>query len=94
MANKSGKKRKGAVALKYEPELYSAPHIVAKGKGIVAKRIIQLAKKYHIPIHEDPDLVETLSGLDLNQEIPPELYTVIAELLAFVYRLNRKKMIK
>ncbi len=92
MKNKK-KKRKSAVALKYEPQRHSAPHVVAKGKGRIAEHIIEIAKQYDIPIHNDPDLVEALSGLDLEQEIPPELYLVIAELLAFVYQLNRKKLV-
>ena len=85
------KVRRRAVAIKYEPETHNAPHVVAKGEGSIADRIIEIAKEHGIHIHNDPDLVEVLSRLDIDQEIPPYLYVVIAELLAFVYSLNRKK---
>jgi flagellar biosynthesis protein len=55
----------------------------------VAEKIIALAQEHGVPIREDPDLVQVLSQLDLQQEIPPTLYQVVAELLAFVYRLNQ-----
>jgi flagellar biosynthesis protein len=80
-----------AVALAYRPESDNAPKVIASGKGEVAQRIIDIAKEHHIHIHDDPDLVEALSQLDLDEEIPTELYIVVSELLAFVYALNRKK---
>jgi flagellar biosynthesis protein len=58
---------------------------------VVAEKIIDIARKQGIPVKDDPDLVEVLSRLDLDEEIPPELYVIVAELLAFVYSLNRKK---
>ena len=82
-------KRKTAVALKYKSG-QSAPQIVAKGQGAVAERILEVAKQNNIIIHEDADLVEALSKLDIKQEIPPELYKVVAEILMFIYRLNNK----
>jgi flagellar biosynthesis protein len=81
---------KTAVAVTYEKEHDSAPKIVAKGKGAVAEKIIELAKKNGVPMHEDPDLVEVLSKLDLGQEIPPEMYKLIAEVLVYVYRANNR----
>lgn len=81
-------RRKKAVALKYQPKLDNAPRVIAKGKGKVAEKIINLAREYNLYIHNDPDLIEILSQLDLNEQIPPDLYVVIAELLAFVYSLN------
>jgi flagellar biosynthesis protein len=83
-------RRNKAVALAYRPESDSAPKVVASGKGRVAQRIIELAKEHGIHIHDDPDLVEALSQLDLNAEIPTDLYLVVSELLAFVYGLNRQ----
>jgi flagellar biosynthesis protein len=80
-----------AVALKYNKGIDKAPRVTAKGKGHIAKKIIDLAKANDIPIKEDPDLVSVLSELELQDEIPPELYMVVAELLAFVYRMNQKK---
>lgn len=88
MAEDRAKRRKKAVALKYKSGEQSAPSVAAKGAGQIAERIIKIARENNIPIKEDPDLVETLSRLDLYQEIPPELYHVIAEVLAWVYRVN------
>jgi len=82
---------KKAVALKYKPGQENAPTVTAKGIGSVAEKIIDIARKQGIPVKDDPDLVEVLSRLDLDEEIPPELYVIVAELLAFVYSLNRKK---
>tara|TARA_A100001037_G_scaffold288137_1_gene298414 strand:- start:1069 stop:1398 length:330 start_codon:yes stop_codon:yes gene_type:complete len=80
--------RKTAAALKYRPPEDSAPHLVAKGNGELAERIIELARENNIPIQENPDLIAVLSQLDLNKEIPSELYKPIAEILSFVYRVN------
>lgn len=85
------KKTKKAVALKYDPQKDKAPKITAKGQGLVAEKIIQLAKEHGIPVKDDPDLVEVLSGLELDAEIPPNVYIVVAELLAFAYSMNGKK---
>ncbi len=84
-------KPKKAIALKYKPGDDHAPRVTAKGTGRLAERIIEMARKHGIPVKDDPDLVEVLSRLDLHDQIPPELYVVVAELLAFVYRLNQKK---
>jgi flagellar biosynthesis protein len=86
MKEKSGK----AAALKYSHGKDSAPKLTAKGRGEVAKKIIEIAKNHNIPIHEDRELVEFLSMLDLYQEIPPELYRAVAEILAFIYSVNIK----
>ena len=82
---------KKAAALKYEPAQDEAPRLLAKGKGLTAERIIELAKKHDIPIKEDADLIEALMQLDLEEMIPPELYKVVAEILAFVYKLNNAR---
>ncbi len=83
-------KIKKAAALKYEIGKDNAPKVVAKGKGIIAEKIIEIAKKENIPIYEDPDTVEILSSLDVGQEIPPELYEVVAEILAYIISQKRK----
>ncbi len=82
--------RQQAVALRYDEKTDAAPVVVAKGKGRTAERILELAKQNNIPIREDKDLVQVLSFLKIDQEIPPELYQAIATLLAFVYRLNQQ----
>jgi len=83
-------KRKQAVALRYDRQQEQAPRVVAKGRGDVAERILRLAREHGIPIHEDKDLIEILSRLDVYQEIPPATYVVVAEILAFIYRMNNK----
>ena len=88
------KRQNAAVALKYRSDIDKAPKVVAKGEGKVAQRIITLAKEHKIHIHQDPDLIEVLSHLDLNQEIPPHVYAVVAEILAFVYTLNSGKNLR
>ncbi|MFO7783488.1 MAG: EscU/YscU/HrcU family type III secretion system export apparatus switch protein [Thermodesulfobacteriota bacterium] len=85
------KRLKKAVALKYEPGENNAPRVTAKGKGLLAERIIEIALEQGVPISEDPDLVGALIQLDFDEEIPPELYQAVAEILAFAYRLNRMK---
>ena len=85
-------KQRKAMALRYDPEVHEAPIVTAKGKGFIAEKIIELARESGIPIREDPQLVDYLGMLDIGREIPPELYQVVAEILAFVYRLDRRKM--
>lgn len=83
-----------AVALKYNPEVASAPVVVAKGQGYLADEIVRRAKENGVPMQEDASLVEVLSKLDLEQEIPPELYRLVAEILSFVYRADRRAGLK
>jgi len=84
-------KRKKAAALRYEAGKDQAPRVTAAGTGLIAERIIELARSQRIPIKEDPDLVEALVRLDWYEYIPPELYRAVAEILAFVYRLNQMR---
>jgi flagellar biosynthesis protein len=63
---------------------------VARGDGHVADRILELAREHGIPVHEDRGLVDVLARLDLGSEIPPELYRAVAEIIAFVYRLQQR----
>jgi len=82
---------KRAAALKYVQNEDNAPRVIAKGKGYVAEKIIEIAEKNKVPVVQDPNLVQVLEALDLNAEIPPELYRAVAEILAFVYRLNSRQ---
>lgn len=84
--------RQLAVALGFDVDKDSVPKVLAKGAGHVAARIIELAKEHNIPIREDADLVQALAKLDLGEIIPPELYPAVAEVLAYVYRINGKKV--
>ncbi len=88
------KKSSRAIALKYEPQIDSAPRIIAKGRGFIAELIKEIAIKYDIPIYEDKLLVELLEKIEINYEIPEFLYEVIAELLAFTYNIGRKEGIQ
>ena len=81
--------RKSAVSLRYDAEKNQAPKVTAKGRGLMAEKIIALALENQIPIKEDPDLVHVLSQLEIDKEIPPAMYQLVAELLAFIYRINQ-----
>jgi len=79
-----------AIALKYDNTKDAAPKVAAKGKNLVAERILEIAAEYGIPVHQDADLVEVLKAVELQQEIPLEVYTVVAEIFAYIYRMNQK----
>jgi len=81
-------KRKQAAALSYDNKQY-APIVKAKGQGFVAEDIIKKAKQHNIPILEDPSLVEVLGQIDMNRAIPPELYQAVAEVFAFIYKVDQ-----
>lgn len=80
---------KKAVALKYDPGQGESPVVAAKGSGLLAERILETAKEHGIPVQEDAALVEVLSKLDLDQQIPAELYDLVAEILTFIYRSDK-----
>ncbi|NPA32557.1 MAG: flagellar biosynthesis protein FlhB [Aquificae bacterium] len=77
---------KKAVALRYEPGKDEAPRVVAKGRGELAKKLIELAKKEGIPVVEDEALVDALIELELDTQVPRELYEAVARVLAFVLK--------
>jgi len=79
-----------AVALKYDQKKDKAPRVIAKGRGEIAKKIIEVAQAHQVPLYEDKNLIQILEALDLETEIPPEFYRAVAEVLAFIYRLNGK----
>ncbi|WP_284139935.1 MULTISPECIES: EscU/YscU/HrcU family type III secretion system export apparatus switch protein [unclassified Virgibacillus] len=83
-------KRQKAAALQYDVKKSHAPKVTAIGKGLVADNIIAEAKKANVPILEDPSLVELLAKLNINETIPAELYQVVAEVFAFVYRTDQE----
>jgi flagellar biosynthesis protein len=78
-----------AVALKYDKDKDHAPKVIAKGRGEIAEKILEIAKAHNLPLYEDKNLVQILEALELEAEIPPELYRAVAEVLAFIYRLNK-----
>ena len=79
--------RASAVALTYSSDA-SAPSVVAKGRGLIADAIIDRARQHGIYVHQSPELVGLLMQVDLDQHIPRQLYVAVAELLAWVYRLE------
>lgn len=80
-----------AVSIEYEGT--GAPKVTAKGKGFIAQEIIQTASEHGIPIQENLPLVELLSQVELNQEIPEELYEAIAQVLIFAYQVSGKEIL-
>ncbi len=82
---------KVAAALQYDDTKPGAPKLIAKGQQDVAARIIEIAKQNNIPIQEDADLVMILNKLELEQEIPLELYSIVAEIFALIYNINKSK---
>lgn len=86
MAKKEEKKT--AVALEYEPG-DQAPKVIATGQGILAEKIIDVAREADVPVHKDEKLARSLSVLDIGEYIPPELYSIVAEVLVFVDNMDR-----
>jgi flagellar biosynthesis protein len=84
------KKLDKAVALLYDREQSDAPRVIASGRGLIARKIIETAREAGIHIQEDPNLVEILSKVPVGKDIPVELYQTIAEILSFVYQVNDK----
>lgn len=82
-------KDRKAVALKYDMGNDRAPRVTAKGKGYLAEKIIEVAEEHGVPLYEDRELSQVLEALDLDTEIPNELFQAVAEVLAFIYRMNK-----
>lgn len=83
-------KRQLAVALKYERGQEGAPVVAAAGKGVIAEKIIEVAETHGVPVVEQAAVAEALTTVEIGKEVPPSLYRAVAEVLAFVYRLDRK----
>ena len=82
--------RANAVALAYDTG-DTAPKVVAKGRGLIAREIIARAHEAGVYVHESPELVSLLMEVDLDQRIPPNLYIAVAELLAWIYRIENRE---
>jgi len=80
-----------AIALEYNPNESEAPTVVATGKGLIADKIVEQAKEAKVPVHKDSKLAKTLSGLEIGDMIPPELYEAVAEILVFVDAMEKIK---
>ncbi len=84
--------RKKAAALSYDPKKGGAPRVIASGRGTIAEKIIEVANQHGIPVMADAPLAEGLIRVEIGEEIPPELYQAVAQVLAFLYRLERKSL--
>lgn len=90
MADLDKKYIQKAAALQYDQLLNNAPKIIAKGEGNVAKNIIKIAQDNNLPIKKDEDLIELLSQLDIDKEIPTDMYKAVAEIFSFIYGITNK----
>lgn len=80
-----------AIALEYHPGEDAAPRVTAIGRDHLADRIVNLAQSQNIPIHRDPFLADALGKVRISETIPPDLYVLVAEILAFVYRIHQQR---
>jgi len=87
-AKSGAQKPATTVALGYNPNEDVAPVVLASGRGSIAEKIIALGKEHNIPVIEDPLLASALADINIGTVIPPELYAVVAEVLAYVYRIR------
>lgn len=83
-------KEKVAIALEYDPQVSSAPRVTAAGTGVIAEKIISTAQESGVPIQNNPELAGLLSKLDIGQNIPEDLYKIVAEILIFIYGVDGK----
>lgn len=83
---------KKAVALRYDKDKENAPRVVAKGQGNTAENIIKIAELHNLPIRKDEDLVELLSKVELDKEVPQALYKAVAEVFSFIYKVTKKEV--
>jgi flagellar biosynthesis protein len=81
---------KKVVALKYEENGTSAPKVIAKGKGPIAEKIMEKAKEFDIPIFQNKALAESLLNLDVDEQIPPNLYKAVAEVFVWLMKSEKK----
>jgi flagellar biosynthesis protein len=87
--DKAKRDKRTAIALRYNVEKDKAPLILATGRGAIADEILRIADDNRVPLYEDPELAKLLSKLQIDAEIPGELYVLVAEVLFFVYQLDR-----
>ena len=80
-----------AATLQYDKEKGAAPKLTSKGRGQVAERILAIAEEHGIPVHQDADLIEILEKTEIDTEIPLEVYAIVAEIFAYIYKVNQLK---
>jgi len=79
-----------AAALRYDKDKESAPRVIAKGEGSTAENIIKIAELHNLPIRKDEDLIELLSKVEIDKEVPEALYKAVAEVFSFIYKASKK----
>jgi flagellar biosynthesis protein len=84
------KPKQQAIALRYQQDNNAAPKVVAKGSGFVAEKILETAKQHSVPVYQNKTLVSMLMAVELDREIPPELYQAVAEVLAYIYHVDQR----
>ena len=77
-----------AVAIRYDRDRENAPRVVAKGKGFVAEQLLMIARRHAVPVYQNQTVTQLLMAVELDREIPPELYQAVAIVLAYVYRMD------
>ena len=77
-----------AVAIRYDRDRENAPRVVAKGKGFVAEQLLMIARRHAVPVYQNQSVTQLLMAVELDREIPPELYQAVANVLAYVYRMD------
>ena len=83
-------KNKRAVAVKYEEDSDGAPRVVAKGAGLIAEQIIKNASVHGVPLYQNATMANMLMAVEIDREIPPEMYQALAEILAQIYRIDQR----
>lgn len=83
-----------AVALGYNPEKHNAPVVLAKGQGSIAAKIVQIAIDKGIEVRQDADLLQVLKAVDIDEEIPVEAFSAVAEIISYIYKANNKNLQK
>jgi flagellar biosynthesis protein len=79
-----------AVALKYRAYEENAPKVIAKGKGEIAKKIIEKAKEFDVPLFQNEELANMLLNVEVNEEIPPKMYEAVVEVFIWLYKLEER----
>jgi flagellar biosynthesis protein len=77
-----------AVALRYSKDKEDAPRVVAKGRGFVAQQLLAVARRHAVPVYQNQAVTNLLMAVELDREIPPDLYQAVANVLAYVYRMD------
>ncbi|BBB93209.1 MAG TPA: EscU/YscU/HrcU family type III secretion system export apparatus switch protein [Methylomusa anaerophila] len=90
MSDNNTEQPKKAIAIRYKEDQERAPRVIAKGAGFIAEQILDAAKQNAIPVYQNKTLTGMLMAVELDREIPPELYQAVAEVLAYIYYVDQK----